>query len=498
MKKLFIILIALTIFLVGLQFAVTNLLTRLKSQSTVHVINMTDDGFQPSEITINKGDTISFKNVGKNPHWPASNNHPTHTIYPGSGIEKCGTAEANGIFDACRGLNAGETFSFTFNAPGVWRFHDHLFPDTGGVITVNGEAVAEATSSAKLAEGPDVSVTKDTGEIFNNDDALRSYIKKFGIKQTILQLHNLEATMGSCHQAAHRTGHISYDLYGDKAFIEYSAYCQSGYYHGVMEQYLEEHGAQNLATNLGSLCSSDLNGFFRHQCIHGIGHGLMAWVNYDLPEALKECDLLPAGKDSCWTGVFMENIAAQPSSARPPGAKTQQVGETDIHYTKYLNADPLYPCDSLDVKYQSSCYFLQTSRMLQLFGQDFQKIAVTCATAGNENNQATCFGSMGRDVGGRFPTDAAKEIEACDFIQNAGYRNDCLSGAVQNAFWDPTGQDFAISFCKLLTNPDEKSACYSTINGRAPEVISDKMDLQAFCGKIESKYQANCKNMAGI
>ena len=54
--------------------------------------------------------------------------HPTHTAYPGSGIEKCGTDEEEGIFDACKGLEEGESFSFVFNEAGSWNYHNHLSP----------------------------------------------------------------------------------------------------------------------------------------------------------------------------------------------------------------------------------------------------------------------------------------------------------------------------------------------------------------------------------
>ena len=69
-------------------------------------------------------------------HWPASALHPTHTVYPGSDIQKCGTSEGDKIFDSCTGLNKGESFSFTFNEKGDWRYHDHLNPNLNGVITV--------------------------------------------------------------------------------------------------------------------------------------------------------------------------------------------------------------------------------------------------------------------------------------------------------------------------------------------------------------------------
>ncbi|MBI4151358.1 hypothetical protein HY496_00165, partial [Candidatus Woesearchaeota archaeon] len=62
--------------------------------------------------------------------------HPTHTVYPHSGIEKCGTADEGMIFDACRALAQGETFSFIFTETGSWKYHDHLNPRKTGTVIV--------------------------------------------------------------------------------------------------------------------------------------------------------------------------------------------------------------------------------------------------------------------------------------------------------------------------------------------------------------------------
>ena len=97
------------------------------SQGTAgNVIEITSSGFTPSELTISRGETVTWVNKDTEEHWPASAIHPTHQAYPGSGIEKCGTSEQNMIFDACHNLTPGESFSFTFNEVGTWNYHEHL------------------------------------------------------------------------------------------------------------------------------------------------------------------------------------------------------------------------------------------------------------------------------------------------------------------------------------------------------------------------------------
>lgn len=87
-----------------------------------HVITLTDKGFNPSEITIKKGETVSFVTNTRNLFWPASNLHPSHLIYP--------------EFDPKEPVQPDAAWSFTFEKTGEWKFHDHLAPYFTGTITV--------------------------------------------------------------------------------------------------------------------------------------------------------------------------------------------------------------------------------------------------------------------------------------------------------------------------------------------------------------------------
>ena len=102
-----------------------------------NLITITSSGFSPNRLEINAGESVTFINQDSNEHWPASDVHPTHTVYPGSDKKKCGTSEEKNIFDACKGLDNSEEYSFTFNEKGSWNYHDHLRPSLAGIIIVN-------------------------------------------------------------------------------------------------------------------------------------------------------------------------------------------------------------------------------------------------------------------------------------------------------------------------------------------------------------------------
>lgn len=85
-------------------------------------VSMIHDGFSPKNITIKRGDTVTFVNEDSQSHWPASNIHPTHSIYP--------------EFDPKRSLKQGESWSFVFEKEGIWRYHDHVAPSLAGTVVV--------------------------------------------------------------------------------------------------------------------------------------------------------------------------------------------------------------------------------------------------------------------------------------------------------------------------------------------------------------------------
>lgn len=93
-------------------------------------VTYTASGFSPSTITIQKGDTVVFKNTASDGVWVSSNPHPVHTAYPTTG--GC----IGSTFDACKPIPPGSSWSFTFGVAGTWGYHDHLNPGKGGTIVV--------------------------------------------------------------------------------------------------------------------------------------------------------------------------------------------------------------------------------------------------------------------------------------------------------------------------------------------------------------------------
>lgn len=78
--------------------------------------------FEPSEVTISAGETVTWINETSDHFWPASDVHPTHELLSS--------------FDARKPLSPEQSYSYTFTEVGEWSFHDHLNPQAIGVVHV--------------------------------------------------------------------------------------------------------------------------------------------------------------------------------------------------------------------------------------------------------------------------------------------------------------------------------------------------------------------------
>jgi plastocyanin len=120
------VVVALTLmtFLVTLQSGVV----RAYAQQTFDV-QVVDFEFQPGNLTIPAGATVTWTNAGQR----------THTV-----------SADDGSFDSGR-LDPGETFSHTFAEPGTYSYHCGFHPEMQGTITVT---AAEASTTAATPVTP--------------------------------------------------------------------------------------------------------------------------------------------------------------------------------------------------------------------------------------------------------------------------------------------------------------------------------------------------------
>ncbi len=301
--------------------------------------------------------------------------------------------------------------------------------DSGAVYTCFDKYFTDKASSV----GPEAAF-KDLKALYGVDANVRSY----------------------CHPFAHAIGHGAVTKYPvlSEAFLHGDNFCWSGYFHGVMEDYVQKIGRENLPSKMDGICAEipgkETYSFDYYNCVHGIGHGVMAITQDQLFDSLKLCDSLTGWweQNSCYGGVFMENIIADGLN----------------HKTGFLRPEePLYPCSAVEKPYKEACYLMQTSYMLKVTSYDFKKVFGLCEGS-DEGFQVTCYRSLGRDASGSSISNVDKTRDTCNLGKNYEQKSECMVGAVK---------DFVSYFHSDIQG---KELCNSTDDQKMKELCLQTVD----------------------
>lgn len=412
-----------------------------------HVIRMTENGFEPKELTVNQGDEVLFINNDDVDRWPASNFHPTHTVYP--------------EFDPLRSIPPGESWTFLFDKPGTWRMHDHLSPHITGTVVILEDGAQATTSPAvkplglwekikafflKLFSGSNASTVE-----FRKLNEQEKYAKLEEISaqegpekawQLVLDTYNTpEGVVGNPHDMAHLVGQLLFKELGFEGLSTCTPVFAFGCYHGLMEIAFdkdrpEDYEKSLIEAQIGCQTVGTETSPTYWSCIHGMGHGTATFREHDLDKSLFDCDILPENlRTYCKDGVFMEFSISAPKSF-------------------YTQGNPVYPCNVVAENAKIACARSQTQVMRLRFGMDTKTIANACDKSGNKDIIFHCIDALGYFVAQTAQGDAAKIISGCKKIEEEKSAAQCMeAGAGELVFQNAVGWQAAVK--KICGNLSE-------------------------------------------
>ena len=429
------------------------------------IIRMTENGFEPKTLTVTEGDEVLFINNDDTDRWPASNFHPQHTIYP--------------EFDAKGGVRPGESWKFKFENVGTWRMHDHLIPHFTGSITVLEDpdkevspttttpVVEKASFWGKLKNfflkfwpkptsrteaGIDSKLLTD----FKSKDEKGKYAwleeradiesPKIAWEYVVAAYSTPKGVTGNPHDMAHLVGQLIFHKYGLGGVSICNPSFAFGCYHGLMEvafvgdtlvEYAQDlEDAQKGCQTIGEKTSP-----YYWSCIHGIGHGVATFRDYDLPPSLSDCDALETPvRTYCHDGVFMEFSAGAPANFYKP-------------------SDPLYPCSTVREMYKGACARSQTSVMASRMNLKTKEISTLCDESGNAQIIFHCIESLGFNAANQSNYSVALIVKTCREIENEKNSAQCLAAAAgELVFQNVTNwREKSAEVCNALPTPERKN-----------------------------------------
>ena len=436
------------------------------------IVTYTSEGsFEPEDLEIVTGDTVTWVNESAYGVWPASNIHPTHEIYP--------------EFDPLGEIPPGDAWSFQFTRNGTWRYHNHSFASETGIIVSSGgpeEVLAQLELDVDIPEFPDPPSGLNPVKLLDDVDSLELFVSLYGPNAAVSALREAtEVTKVRCHDMAHEAGRLSYELYGVAAFRITPHECDSGAIHGVLEALFADRGTTYLEDDMRAVCSG-INSYRASDCYHGVGHGIMAWSGYELHESLGICDILDEQpqRESCYAGVFMENGVAGSS------------GLSD-HQSEYISSvDPHYPCNEVGQRYVRACYDWQPSNLLLHMGLTADELIDYCVSSLMGEVRGLCVRSWAsyRANSQELWSDSDGLAMMCaDERLTEGDRYDCIDGVYMSRFSESASAAVMTGFCTAVDDSaylhrELADQCWAGLLRLAPLVLDEPAHIDEFCDSI--------------
>jgi hypothetical protein len=257
-------------------------------------------------------------------------------------------------------------------------------------------------------------------------------------------LDNNDQTIDA-HQLGHIIGHSLYDQKGFAGIMLCDTDFGYACYHGVSEKFLEENGPSKTAEaahTCKDLFPTDAESQGYASCVHGLGHGLMAWYGLDLQKALLACDAVPNNvQENCYDGVFMEYsfLATR---------------------VQYPTSDPWSFCKDLDPKYYIACARNQPTLMHVILGLSTADVAKLCLSAGNDTLEKFCITRVGFDLAAQFKNNAQELVNQCSGLFVGLSRAQCITAAADEFVFQeyPDWNNASTLLCNALPG-DQKPAC---------------------------------------
>ena len=157
---------------------------------------------------------------------------------------------------------------------------------------------------------------------FAKTNCLKPIFQTFSFNKSAKYALNLahdlqqEGTIPDCHLVAHFIGRSELEKQNynvEKAFSACAPVCMQGCYHGVLETYINyaKWKPEDVPLKASELCERiGKSPILKRQCIHGVGHGLIANNYLPLKEAIGVCRRFSDDTkiNACLGGVFMEHM----------------------------------------------------------------------------------------------------------------------------------------------------------------------------------------------
>ncbi len=319
------------------------------------------------------------------------------------------------------------------------------------------------------------------------------------------------------HLLAHHVGDVLYRQRGLDGIQICTDEFRNACSHTIVVGLFYERGISALP-DIAQACRAAPGGSGAYtMCFHGLGHGILAYTGYDLPEAIRICSRTAtpqyAGREEaeCVGGAIMEIISG--------GGHDKDLWSRQA--PKYFQtSDPLYPCTA-DFMPQGAprlrCYSYLTPHLFRAAGadlaapqpRDYAAAFRFCERISPSNAQArgACFGGFGKEftvlakdrdirrIEDMTDAELKRVYEWCMLAEDRGGTAACIEQAMQSLYWGgENDRNAAIRFCMIINDQAYRDGCMGDLIGAVGFYIRDRNYHEAFCAELSADYRRRCRD----
>lgn len=283
--------------------------------------------------------------------------------------------------------------------------------------------------------------------------------------------------------------------------------------HSIVIGALFEHGPSVLP-EIADTCRKAPGGPGAYtMCYHGLGHGVLGYVDYEVPEAIELCkktgtiEYRNREYVECVGGMVMEMIG---------GVHDVQLREEKA--AKYLKTeDPLYPCSAsfMPKEVQGICYTYLTPHLFEVAGGDlgrptpptFAKAFAYCDKISSREvaNRLACYAGFGKEfvvLGAERDVRVVEELgdaelaKIASWCALAGHKEGseaCSNAVLSSLYWGGENKPTAaIRYCGLQKERAEEERCFNVLFSIARPYLKDAETRKSFCREIPTSRKSEC------
>lgn len=315
------------------------------------------------------------------------------------------------------------------------------------------------------------------------------------------------------HLLGHVVGDILYKQEGIDGIHTCTPDFRNACSHAIVVGLFTDRGVEAL-DEIAAACSAAPGGTGAYtMCFHGLGHGILAYANYDFAQAVSMCSNVGTAErnyreyDECVGGATMEMIA---------GVHDRRAWE--IERAQYFDdEDPLAPCNTAAVPdaVKPICYTYLTPHLFEAAGGDLAALSPNvyerafnyCNTIPLKQREArdACYGGFGkefvvqvqdrdvRDVGST-DEDALRQVRTwCALAGDPIGELVCNGNALASLFWGgENNPDASFAFCAVATDGRLRQECYAQLAQTITYYADDRYRARALCNRLPEPHQQFC------